>query len=537
VTIGVKPEPVLVAALFVALLTAAGRASEPRLLAILQGTEPSEHLGGWIAAAGDLNGDALADLLVGDSREGLYPGGRRCYLYHGQPVLDATPDLVIPQPEGEGDDLFGFFVAGACDVNGDGYDDALITSPRWFSWTGKIYLYCGGSPMDVEPDVAIEAWGSSWMTVLWATGLRGCLVRDVNGDGFDELACLVEVYTPDAGAYVYQGGSPMDSVHDWAFRCPEGEELELGSDIADGDLDGDGYLDLVVGAHGPDAAWVYLGGASTDTMPDVRLRASGVKWSYHLCVPGDLNGDGYDDVVVSHAWDAQQQIMYPKGFVFFGGSPMDSLPDLEFTGITYCGSNFELAGGDLNNDGFGDLIVGSTSFYYPEIARLAVYFGGADVDTIPDFEIVASDSFALRVAFLGDMTGDGWAEFAVSDPEGPGAIYIYTLAPEATGEDPPEARPIPALRLVPNPTRGPVSLLWDTADQTGLAELAVYDMEGHVVRRFPRRRASQVVCWDLRSTSGSPVSPGTYVIRLRSGQGTDQPGAEGTHSTRLVVTR
>jgi hypothetical protein len=379
--------------------------------------------------------------------------------------------------------------------------------------------------------VAIAAWGSSWMTSFWSTGLRGPLVGDVNGDGYDELVCLAGWVSADAGAHVYYGGAPMDSVHDLSLQGPGYPEMELGRDMACGDVNGDGYGDIVVTSYATgnphsryeDAAWVYLGGTQMDTIPDVRLGGSGeLGWGY-TSIPGDINGDGFSDIVISEGPDSGHV------YIYFGGAPMDSLADIHFVGTTTYDPP-RVAGGDLDQDGYADLLVAQTG-------RLAAYLGGAEMDTVPDFEVTAPDSFGRTIAFLGDMTGDGWPEFAVSDPEGPGAIYIYTLAPEAAGEEPAGLLPQSSLLVVPTPTRGPVSIWWNAADVTGSPELAVYDVAGHLMRRFLRREGSQVVCWDLRSTSGSPVSPGTYVIRLQSGQGTAQPGAGRTQSARLVVTR
>ena len=138
------------------------------------------------------------------------------------------------------------------------------------------------------------------------------------------------------------------------------------------------------------------------------------------------------------------------------------------------------------------------------------------MDTIPDIEISGPDCFGKALAWIGDMNGDGWPEFAVSEPSGPGTIYIYTLA-EVSGGVAPVAQPAEVqLRIVPNPSRGPTAIL--LAGGSGRASpVRVYDLAGHVVRTLSADGASMnwsSLLWDGTDSEGRAVSNGTYIVRV-----------------------
>ena len=509
---------VLIALFVFSAITNAYTADSLHTLFTITGEYAGQHLGRVMSGAGDINGDGFADLIVGDEYR------KECRIYLGGTTLPSLPSVVISRPEtcpGFPPCDFGCVVSGVGDINGDGFDDFIVTNAVWFYETGKVYVYFGGVEIDTMPDVAIAAYGSSWLNEFWSTDLRGRMIGDINGDGYDELACL-SYYTQDVGAFVYFGGAPMDSVHDVGCRGPGYPYLELGSDVSSGDLNGDGFGDLVVGAYAvenhpdvQDAAWIYLGGEEMDDVPDFILSPSSIAYNFSVDVPGDFNGDGFRDLVVAPSkfaeWD---DVDFGTAYIYFGSTRFDNLPDLELPGGIQLGA-YRLAGGDLNLDGFTDLIITQVSY---DSHRLALYFGGVEMDAVPNIEILGSGSFGETLSWIGDMNGDGWPEIAVSDPmvnAGRGEIYIYTMAEVRADPDHLPRSDQTALHITPNPSIGPVHISWyPTLADCRKAD--ILDIKGRKIRCIQPESDGSMI-WDGRDSSGYPVSPGTYVLRIEVG--------------------
>jgi len=509
---------------------------------ILGGASPDEHFGRSMAGLGDINGDGFADFIVGDARDGLFPGDRRCFVYLGANSLPFSPDLVIQQSEvdsssGEiSDDRFGRWVTGGYDVNGDGMDDIVITSPSWFADTGKIYIYLSGQGSNLIPDVALAAFGSSWMTSFWYTDLRGRMIGDINGDGYDELVCLVGGFTIDAGAYIYFGGASIDSIHDIGFQAEASEEFDLGADLSSGSVNGDAYDDIIVGTYGGygtgcvEGALLFHGGQIVDSIPDVRFIVQDVGNPYGVCIPGDLNGNGHDDVVITGVYDFDGY-EYPMCYIYLGGTEMDGTFDILFSGRLRWGK-LDATGGDLNRDGYEDLIISEISSH-PDVdeGRIAVYFGSAEMDTFPDIEVYRPGKFGETLAWLGDMNGDGWPEFAVGNPSGAGEIYIYTMG-EVSGEGPaPDDFIVGEIRIIPNPTRGSVFIEIPNVKGNGISA-NLYDLNGRCIRTLGsqiQQSELNYLFWDGADAFNRPAPPGTYILVTRN----DHHRATG----RIVVNR
>jgi hypothetical protein len=199
---------------------------------------------------------------------------------------------------------FGYAVAGAGDLNGDGYGDIAVGAPNGNNGSGGAYVYLGSSAgltttaVSPAPKLPNGNFG-------YALGAAG----DVNGDGYADL--VVGLYTDDV-ACVYQG-SATQVIPNGTFAQPSAVLSVAGSGInasdfgntvaGAGDVDGDGYADVVVGASANNAAYVYRGAAAgLSTTFSTTIVAPGTQsfpGSLSVAGAGDVNGDGFGDVFVS----------------------------------------------------------------------------------------------------------------------------------------------------------------------------------------------------------------------------------------------
>ncbi len=199
-----------------------------------------------------------------------------------------------------GDIMFGCSVSGAGDVNKDGYEDVIVGAYRYNSFTGRAYVYHGGSGMDNTADVTMTRAGTD-NAFGWSVSCAG----DVNNDGYDDVIIGAYEYNSYTGrAYVYHGGSSMDHTTDVTMT---GEDTwnQFGYSVSGaGDVNNDGYDDVIVGAWWYNSftgrAYVYYGGSSMDNTVDVTMDGEGTDnvFGFSVSSAGDVNNDGYNEVII-----------------------------------------------------------------------------------------------------------------------------------------------------------------------------------------------------------------------------------------------
>ena len=142
-------------------------------------------------------------------------------------------------------------------------------------------------------------------------------------------------------AYVYYGGPGADAVADLTLTGEAAGDLFGYSVSGAGDVNGDGYADVIVGAYSDDAggsdagrAYVYFGGPGADAVADLTLTgAAASDWfGWSVSGAGDVNGDGYADVIVGGHSDDAGGMDAGRAYVYFGGPGADAVADLTLTG-------------------------------------------------------------------------------------------------------------------------------------------------------------------------------------------------------------
>lgn len=363
--------------------------------AIIEGVSDPNMVGMRVEGGGDINGDGYNDLLVGDlinQRISLFYGGARL----GGVITTAEADAMFYPMTNVAANI-GLSMSIPGDIDGDHQDDLLIGQPSYDNWRGRTLIFKGGRHFEgivdlesADAQLLGEQQGDFSGSLLAGLG-------DLDGDDLADFLVSAPDATGNGGTpylgllYVYYGGFGRFSsvlnlgTADVSFVTQNDTNA---MQVSHGDMNGDGLSDLALGFWIGDRVLVIYG---NNTRMRGRQFADGVAgilvtsgdlsdaaFGANVALGSDVNGDGFDDLVVGAPWwwkyePSYYTVVIDVGYVsIFPGEadPASSLRAGYSRSVLIQGEAGQLghawpvgAGGDFNGDGKGDVLVGSEIFY------------------------------------------------------------------------------------------------------------------------------------------------------------------------------
>ena len=426
---------------------------------VINGVSAGDQSGISVSSAGDVNGDGLDDLIIGaryDEPNGSKSGAS--FVVFGKTGTGAVQLSDVESGAGgfvingvSAFDQSGFSVSSAGDVNGDGLDDLIIGAPYDDpngSASGTSFVVFGKTGTGVVQLSDIEAGTGGFvingLSAFDQSGRSVSSAGDVNSDGFDDLIIGARYDDPNGvnsgASFVVFGKTGTGAVQLSDIEAGTGGFVINGVSAGDlsgwsvssaGDVNGDGFDDLIIGApyDRPNgffsgASFVVFGKTGTGAVQLSDIEAgiggfviNGVSASdrsgWSVSSAGDVNGDGLDDLIIGAIWDDPNGVNSGASFVVFGktGTGAVQLSNIEagiggfvINGVSaFDESGFSVSSaGDVNGDGFDDLIIGAP-FDDPN--------GGGDGASF----VVFGGNFTVAATQLGTLGADSLSGSSSND--------------------------------------------------------------------------------------------------------------------------
>jgi hypothetical protein len=421
--------------------------------ATLLGWEAGSATGASLANVGDVDGDGQVDVLIGAAQENAWAG----VVYLSTGPVTGTIDLADAATQFVGAaarDLAGFSVAGAGDVDADGYDDVIIGAvgyPRGPSGPGAAYLVLG--PVTGSFDLSLADATFVGRGETEQAGVSVSSAGDMDGDGLPDVL-VGAAWGPrccTGAAYVVsgtrRGSNRLGTADAWMYGI-RGDDY-LGWSVGGlGDVDGDGLDDFLSGAFGVDGfrgvTYVFFGPAGGELDPfDADATLGGEKIDAEAGrstgAAGDVDGDGLRDILIgAPGQDEAFSVATGAAYLVHGGVTGTLLlddADAKLVGETEgdeAGGSVSGAG-DVDADGHDDILVGAWRNDAGGTDAGAAYLvrgpvtGSLDLGRA-DRKLVGarSDQAGYAVSSAGDLDGDGRVDILVGAPGHAenGAAYV-----------------------------------------------------------------------------------------------------------------
>jgi len=395
---------------------------------------------------------------------------------------------------GKSGHYFGTSLSNAGDINKDGYEDIIIGTNQ-----NIVYVFFGGEN-SFSSDIDLTSPSFSGFTITGATGdkLGGAVscAGDVNKDGYDDI--IIGAYASNSNqgvAYVIYGGSNLQDInlgstilepHSTGFMI-KGNQTDdmLGTSVSSaGDINKDGFADIMIGAPakniGRGAVYVIYGkktaeftnfdlSSMTLEPASTGFMITGERSSDQLGASvrnaSDINKDGYADIIIGAP---NQNNTRGAAYVVYGG-PKSTLGNinLETTPLEPATTGFSLKGnansdtfgisvsgaGDINNDGYADIIIGARQKSFSQGSAYVIY--GGPKSSLPNLDFsttaldphtngfmitgnAANDQLGISVSKAGDVNGDRYGDIIVGaqgKTSDKGIAYVIYGGPKSSREN------------------------------------------------------------------------------------------------------
>lgn len=370
---------------------------------------------------GDYNNDGKSDLLK--------PGTEIATLVNGSTFF-MPPDIQDYISGSQSNALFGNAVSSAGDVNNDGFDDIIIGSPEFdstYTNEGKVELYLG----DGSGEFGAPVWVKYGQQANAKFGYSVSAAGDVNGDGFDDILIgtplFDNLYIDEGRIQIYYGGS--SGINNFLFpatRYSYQAGAQLGFSVSDaGDVNNDGYNDFIAGAPYYDkgsldegVAYIYIGSPVSPSFSPIWVGESNQASAYYgmsVSGGGNINGDIYDDIAVGAPYFNKAGTNNGQVYIYHGKSTgVSSFANFTKSVVSeyYQGQSIAIDG-DLNNDGYDDLIYASDDKYY------AFTGSGTGINSTPIWsgEGIGYNATSINtrlVSYCNDIDGDSYDDIMVT---------------------------------------------------------------------------------------------------------------------------
>jgi len=396
------------------------------------------NMGESVRTAGDVNGDGYSDLIIGMR---LYSGTGGALIYHGG-TYNLNPTATIVRYGGQLNGYLGCSVANAGDLNGDGYSDVAVGeygASNGQAGEGRVHVHYGSTGgIAAIPSLTLEA------NVAGAQfGYSVASAGDVNGDGYADLVVGAPLSGGTGRAYLYLGAAAgLSSTPALTWTGTAGSEFGFAVSTA-GDTNADGYAEVLVGAPVTGQVFVYngaLGQLPATALITLTSPSAGARFGAAVATAGDVNGDGRSDVIIGAPQFSNGQAGEGAVFVYHG-APGQLNPAIQQQlernqagarfGVSVCGA------GDINGDGFFDIAAGADNWSNGQASEgiVLVYRGSASGVLPASASAIELNLTGARlgraVAEAGDINGDGYADLVLGMPQltsgqtNEGRIYVY----------------------------------------------------------------------------------------------------------------